>query len=375
MNLKKPATRNPMNPSNPTILLTIDVEDWFQVENFKQYIPFSSWPSCELRVEANTHRLLDLLDSQQSAGSSQGSAASGERSVSTNTTNSSNTTNPINPSDSLRQRRTAFHHFHLESDEKKKSRKSCLPRRWAPSYWGKSCLTTPSPKATFFVLGWIAERLPHLVRKIHARGHEVASHGYHHKLCTEQSREDLKSDLTGSKKLLEDIIGSPVCGYRAPSFSINHDILKIIEECGYLYDSSYNSFSMHGRYGRVDLSMNGKKGVAAKLSDTFYELPVSNIELGKCPLPWGGGGYFRLMPLRLFEIGVKSILRKHGAYLFYMHPWEVDPEQPRVGGASPFFKFRHYVNLDKTLSKLSRLVGTFNSTSFVSCHRYLEENL
>jgi len=139
------------------------------------------------------------------------------------------------------------------------------------------------------VLAWIAERLPHLVREIHTRGHEVASHGYYHNLCNQQSPNALKKDLTDSKKLLEDIIGSPVVGYRAPSFSINKDILKIIKDCGYLYDSSYNSFALHSRYGQVDLSMNGKKGVAAKLSDTFYEFPVSNIELGKCPLPWGVG--------------------------------------------------------------------------------------
>jgi len=164
-------------PNTYHILLTIDVEDWFQVENFKQCIPFSSWPSCDLRVEANTHRLLDLLDSQQSAVSRQ-------RSVSTNSTNPMNSINPKN-----------------------------------------------SPKATFFVLGWIAERLPHLVREIHT------------------------------------LIGAPVYGYRAPSFAINEDILKVIEDCGYLYDSSYNSFGMHGRYGQLDLSRNGTRGIAIQISD------------------------------------------------------------------------------------------------------------
>ncbi|MBE9535135.1 MAG: polysaccharide deacetylase family protein, partial [Proteobacteria bacterium] len=117
-------------------------------------------------------------------------------------------------------------------------------------------------RATFFVLGWIAERLPNLVREIRKRGHEVASHGYYHNLCNHQSYEDLKTDLTDSKKLLEDIISAPVYGYRAPSFAINEDILKVIEDCGYLYDSSYNSFSMHGRYGQLSLSQNGRKGIA-----------------------------------------------------------------------------------------------------------------
>ena len=179
---------------NHYILLTIDVEDWFQVENFKQCIHFSSWSSCELRVERNTHRILDLLDSVSVSRSSR----------------PSNSANPLDPT---------------------------------------------HPTATFFILGWIAERLPHLVREIHDRGHEIASHGCNHTLCTECSSNDLKKDLIYSKKLLEDIIGHRVYGYRAPSFAINNDILEIVRDCGYLYDSSYNSFSLHGRYGK--LSMNG----------------------------------------------------------------------------------------------------------------------
>ncbi len=185
------------------ILLTIDVEDWFQVENFKTWIPFSSWPTRELRVEKNTHRLLDLFD-----------------------------TIKLQPS--------------------------------ATSY-EPGC--SGNPKATFFILGWIAERLPNLVREIHARGHEVASHGYYHNRCDEQSFDELKKDMNDSKKFLEDMIGSPVFGYRAPSFSINNEVLKIIEDCGYLYDSSYNSFSMHSRYGHVDFSGNEKKGIAIQIAD------------------------------------------------------------------------------------------------------------
>ncbi|NVM21503.1 MAG: DUF3473 domain-containing protein [Desulfobacterales bacterium] len=301
---------------------------------------------------------------------------------------------------SLRQRRIEFHHFHPESDEQKKSNQS-----------SKSCLTKNSPKATFFILGWIAERLPGLVREIHARGHEIASHGYYHKLCTEQSPDALKKDLCDSKKLLEDTTGAPVYGYRGPSFAINEDILKVIEDCGYLYDSSYNSFALHGRYGHIDLSQNGTKGIAFEISNAlngsnersdrtnlassaismnnmfpssqlrnfssslssprFYELPISNLKLGNNMLPWGGGTYFRLLPSPLFEMGVKSILKKHGAYLFYMHPWEVDPAQPKVNQAPRFFKFRHYVNLDKAASKLSSFVEAFKQCSFVTCHQYL----
>ena len=301
------------------ILLTIDVEDWFQVENFKKYIPFSSWPSYELRVEKNSHRILDLLDSI--------------------------TLEP--PSLSASQ----------------------LPSR------------QNSPKASFFVLGWLAERLPGLVREIHSRGHEVASHGYNHNLCNQQSCEDLKKDLKDSKKLLEDIIGSQVYGYRAPSFAINNDILQVIEDCGYLYDSSYNSFAMHERYGRLYLSKNENKGVAVKISNNFYELPISNIKFSiqnsksrvqYLQLPWGGGGYFRIIPLSLFKMGVNSILNKYKAYIFYMHPWEIDSKQPRIKEASYFFKFRHYVNLHKNASKFSSFIKYFRKYSFTTCHKYIE---
>ena len=336
-------------PMSYHILLTIDVEDWFQVENFKQCIPFSSWPTRELRVEKNTHRLLDLLDSIKLAQS----------------------------------RRSAV----FVEDSKLKAQSSRL-KAWNPVTSNQQPETRNSPKATFFILGWIAERLPNLVREIHSRGHEVASHGYLHNLCNQQSHEELKKDLIDSKKLLEDIIGSPVFGYRAPSFAINNDILKIIEDCGYLYDSSYNSFAMHKRYGHIDISQNGRKGIAIQVSETdhatstkssiinhqssiLYELPISNLKLGNQVVPWGGGGYFRLIPSSLFTMGVQSILKKQKAYLFYMHPWEIDHEQPIVAEASKFFKFRHYINLDKTASKLLSFITAFKKCRFITCHNYL----
>ncbi len=310
--------------SNPNfaILLSIDVEDWFQVENFKPWIPFSSWFSHELRVERNTHRILDLLDSAQLAAPGAPAAGSG------------------------------------------------------------------SPKATFFILGWIAERIPRLVREIQKRGHEVASHGCHHVLCPRLSRDELKKDLSDSRKLLEDIIGGPVYGYRAPSFSIDEEVLKVVEECGYLYDSSHNSFEMNRRYGQIDLSGREEKGIAIEASENFFEIPISNLTLKspdsessiqrsstggkKIVLPWGGGGYFRLIPFFLFKRGVRSILEKKSAYTFYLHPWEVDPEQPRMDEASAFFKFRHYLNLNTTLPKLARLIESFKEHEFISCRHYLE---
>jgi len=360
------------NKNNKFILLTIDVEDWFQVENFKPWIPFNTWPSYELRIEKNTHRLLDLFDS---------------------------------------------------ITYRKKSKISGLPRSMQSQFnWGRSCLTKNPIKATFFILGWVAERLPHLVREIHSRGHEVASHGYTHNLCNECSSDELKADLIRSKKLLEDIIGDRVYGYRAPSFSINNDILKIMEDCGYLYDSSYNSFNLHGRYGKISLDGLKKNGIAFNVSETFFELPISNISFKMNPsrllekfqfclsskkkkilttdiqvvfrglksdsdteirqkgkfyknlvIPCGGGAYFRIIPSPLFKIGIKTILKKENAYLFYMHPWEIDPEQPRVNGASISYRFRHYINLNKTFSKLENLIEKLKDCHFITCMQYLTQ--
>ncbi|MDX9785242.1 MAG: DUF3473 domain-containing protein [Desulfobacterales bacterium] len=281
-----------------TILLTIDVEDWFQVENFKSVIPYATWNDRELRVERNTHRLLDLFDA-----------------------------------------------------------------------------VDLNPKTTFFILGWIAKQLPHLVKEIHNRGHEVASHGFAHELCTKIQPSEFKEDLIGSKHFLEDLIGAPVIGYRAPSFSINMDLLRIIEDCGYQYDSSYNSFGMHGRYGKVDFSGFRKTGIAYAVSDSFHELPVSNLTLNKHVLPWSGGGYFRLMPFSLFKLGVKKILNNTSAYLFYMHPWEIDPNQPRVTGIPRSYQFRHYVNLQKTYARLYRFIKAFNHCQFITLRDYLNMTL
>jgi polysaccharide deacetylase family protein (PEP-CTERM system associated) len=292
---------------NHTILLTIDVEDWFQVENFKKCIPYSSWPNCELRVERNVHKILDLLDSIKL----------------------NNSTNPMN---------------------------------------------STNPKATFFILGWIARHLPNLVCEIKVKGHEVASHGYYHKLCKEESAEGLKNDLATSKKLLEDITGAPVYGYRAPGFSISTNILNRIEEAGYFYDSSFNSFKFNKRYGQVEWFGNNGNGIIIKISDSFYELPISNLSIGGQVIPWGGGGYFRLFPLKLFKQGVQSILKKQGVYLFYLHPWEIDPEQPPVKDVPFTYRMRHYMNMKSTYSKLSAFIEKFKDYKFQTCYQYLLNN-
>ncbi|MBN2246954.1 MAG: DUF3473 domain-containing protein [Candidatus Aminicenantes bacterium] len=336
-----------MNQTNPSILLTIDVEDWFQVENFKDCIPSSSWDSCELRVERNTHRLLDLFDS-----------------------------------------------VGIQPQAKRSSSEAVLDQSDPRA---KRSSNTPDLRATFFVLGWIAERLPNLIREIHARGHEVASHGYNHCLCNECSLEELRQDLTDSRKNLEDLIGAPVLGYRAPSFSISNDILKIIQDSGYLYDSSYNSFGLHGRYGKINLNANAKNGIAYQIPVNssgesaleksvkrhyFFELPISNLQFNiqhstfkikNLILPWGGGGYFRLTPFFAFKMGVESILKKDHTYLFYCHPWEIDPEQPKVKTAPLSYKFRHYINLKKTHSRLTKLISTFQDYRFMTCRQYIDE--
>ena len=227
-------------------------------------------------------------------------------------------------------------------------------------------------KATFFVLGWIAKKLPHLIREIHARGHEVASHGCDHRLSNQLMPDILKAELNNSKNIIEGIIGAPVYGFRAPSFSISHDALKVIQDCGYFYDSSYNSFRMHARYGQVNMSEYPKNGICVKISENFYELPVSNIKILNQVIPFAGGAYFRILPYLFFKFGVQSILRKKKAYLFYFHPWEIDAAQPKVVAASILDKFKHYHNLDKTPIRLQKFLKTFSASQFVSCKEYLD---
>jgi len=346
-----------------TILLTIDVEDWFQVENFKKCIPLSAWPNCELRVEKNVHKILDLFDSIKL----------------NNPTNSSREMRPApwkceNYStgslfhwDSTNRNAATLQHSSMSDFD---NSLCAMPSACPPQgFWRRA--PCDSPKAKFFVLGWIARRLPHLVREIQARGHEVASHGYYHKLCKEESAEGLENDLATSKKLLEDITGAPVYGYRAPGFSIDTDILIRIEEAGYFYDSSFNSFKFNKRYGQVEWFGNNGNGIIIKISDSFYELPISNLSIGGQVIPWGGGGYFRLFPLMLFKQGVQSILKKQGVYLFYLHPWEIDPEQPPVKDVPFTYRMRHYLNMKSTYSKLSAFIEKFKDYKFQTCHQYL----
>ena len=344
-----------MDPSKH-ILLTIDVEDWFQVENFKPWIPFETWDQRELRVERNVHRLLDLFDSVELTGTQECWQAGrlGR-----------------NEAEKLESKKAGSHKVEISPTAHHNSKLPSIPTSQPPSFPASKLQKERCPKATFFVLGWIADRLPNLVREIQSRGHEVASHGKNHELPNLMPSQNLKNGLVESKKHLEDIISQSVVGYRAPSFAISDPILKTIEDCGYRYDSSYNSFSLHGRYGRISLNGTGKFGIAHNLSDNFYELPISNLRLASQNLPFGGGVYFRLLPSPVFNMGIKTIVQKEGAYLFYIHPWELDPEQPRVNQASFNCKFRHYANIKKTQAKLINLIEKFNDCQFITCSQYL----
>jgi polysaccharide deacetylase family protein (PEP-CTERM system associated) len=288
-------TQRPDRPDDAlskTVLITVDLEDWFQVENLRPAFPISKWDDCELRVERSTQLLLDLFDR---------------------------------------------HHV----------------------------------QATFFVLGWLADKTSNLIRTIHARGHEVASHGYNHQLCFNLSQEELYEDLRRSKSLLEDISGQRVVGYRAPNFSIEERLLTPLMELGYQYDSSYNSFALNKRHGKAKGLLNQPSKDHWVAVNGLAEVPISNLDLAGFTFPWGGGGYFRFYPTALYEAGVDRILRNNGVYVFYCHPWEVDAAQPHVNTIGAVARFRHYLNISKTLDRLNHFLTRFQNHRFTTCGTYI----
>lgn len=268
--------------SQPPTAMSVDVEDWFQVENLKEAIPRSSWDSRERRVERNTMRLLELLEER-------------------------------------------------------------------------------GARATFFILGWVGERHPALVRQIAAGGHEIASHGYGHELVYTLSHAEFRADVERSKKSLEDITSQPVTGYRAPCFSITDWAVAILQDLGFEYDSSAFPTVAHDRYGRLTGVEMGQPIV--ELRPGFHEVCISCLPLGGRGLPWGGGGYFRLVPFPAWRAGVRRIMRSGSPYVFYIHPWEIDPGQPRVEGLGRMSRFRHYLNLDRSEGRFRSLLSGFRWTS------------
>ena len=212
-------------------------------------------------------------------------------------------------------------------------------------------------KATFFTLGWLAERYPQLVRAIVAGGHELASHGYGHERASDLSRDAFTQDVTRAKKMLEDLGGKPVLGYRAPSFSIgtaNLWAFDVLADAGYSYSSSVYPIK-HDHYGMPD-----SPRFAYRLANGLLEVPVTTLRMMNRNLPSSGGGYFRLLPYALSRWMLRKVNREdRESAVFYFHPWEIDPGQPRIAGIDARTRFRHYVNIDRTEGRLQSLMQDF----------------
>ncbi len=212
-------------------------------------------------------------------------------------------------------------------------------------------------KATFFTLGWIAERYPQLIRQIAAQGHEVASHGYGHERASDQTEDAFFADIQLAKVILEDLCGAEVKGYRAPSFSIGKGNLwafDCLQKAGYRYSSSVYPIH-HDHYGMPD-----SPRFAHQIRPGLMEIPVTTLRILNRNLPSSGGGYFRLLPYALSRWMLGRV-NQHDAQagIFYFHPWEIDVEQPRVAGISRKTKFRHYVNISRMEARLEQLLGDF----------------
>ena len=213
-------------------------------------------------------------------------------------------------------------------------------------------------KATFFTLGWVAERMPEVVRRIVAGGHELASHGMRHVLVTEQTPDEFRADIVRAKQVLEDVAGVEVAGYRAATFSINLKNLwafDLLLGAGYRYSSSLNPIR-HDLYGVP----SAPRFAFRHRPDGLLEIPLTTLRAGNRNFPCAGGGFFRLLPYAAFRFAVRRVNRlDRQPAVFYFHPWEVDPAQPRVAGAPWRSRFRHYLNLEAMEPRLARLLSDF----------------
>jgi polysaccharide deacetylase family protein (PEP-CTERM system associated) len=265
----------------PHNALTIDVEDYFQVEAFADIIDRKDWEMYPRRVARNTNRVLDILGAAHAT-------------------------------------------------------------------------------ATFFMLGWVATRHPELVRRIVDEGHELASHGSDHYRIDQQSIEEFRSDIRQSKSLLEDLGGSPVRGYRAPTFSVGHRcpwVHAVLAEEGFRYSSSVYPIA-HDLYGQP---LAPRRPFCPQPG--FIEIPLTTVRVFGRNWPTAGGGYFRLLPYKVTRGALRRARKElRTPCIFYLHPWEIDADQPRQSRASRLSKFRHYVNLHHTESRLCRLLRDFRWT-------------
>jgi polysaccharide deacetylase family protein (PEP-CTERM system associated) len=266
-------------------ILSIDVEEWFQVENLKKVISPQAWSYCEKRLPANISEILNLLE---------------EKGV----------------------------------------------------------------KATFFVLGWIAEHFPEIVEAIQKKGHEISTHGYSHSLVFTQTEKEFREDVKKSLEIIEKLTGQPVLGYRAPSFSINSRCLwafEVLSELGIRYDSSIFPIR-HPEYG-MPSAPRFPHNLMLKNGKELKEFPLSTVRFFGLNLPVAGGAYLRIFPYWYNRWGIKKLNSEGRSAIVYFHPWEIDPDQPReqIG----FFKgFRHYTNLDLMKRKINKLLEEFEFTSF-----------
>jgi polysaccharide deacetylase family protein (PEP-CTERM system associated) len=269
-----------------TFVYTVDVEDWYQVENLRPSFPREIWQQCESRVEDAMQRLLELCEEKQ-------------------------------------------------------------------------------VKGTFFVLGWVAKRHPQIVKAIAAGGHEVACHGFNHDMLTVMNEAAIRHDIAAAKALLEDCCGVRVTGYRAPNFSITNRALDILVDLGFEYDSSLFPFAHHDRYGKIDTSRFEQldANIYRHKENGLLEFVLPIRRIGRVALPWAGGGYFRLLPARMYRSGVRAILAQNETFIFYMHPWEIDPGQPHVKTVKAAARFRHYVGLKGAYRKLDELLGRFGGST------------
>lgn len=221
-------------------------------------------------------------------------------------------------------------------------------------------LTRHNAKATFFVLGWLARRAPYLVREVDRAGHEIATHGYSHKLITDMTPEEFESDLKKSLDAISRLSAHKILGFRAPHFTITRKTmwaLDILVRHGIQYDSSVFPIGLHPDYGISDAQLD-----IYRITPDIIEVPLSTVSVLGVRIPCGGGGYFRLYPYRLTKSLLDRCNRKGRPAVFYLHPWELDPHQPRL--KLPYLsRFRHYNNLDKTSYRLNRLLEDFEFTT------------
>jgi polysaccharide deacetylase family protein (PEP-CTERM system associated) len=216
-------------------------------------------------------------------------------------------------------------------------------------------------RSTMFVLGWAAERYPAIVRRIVDEGHEVASHTHLHRNLNQLPRDEVVRELARAKDVLEQSTGQAVRGVRAPNFSVSDGVLDVLAEAGYWYDSSYFGFSQHDRYGHISMTIDADAPVV-EVRPGLLEIQMTRVPVGPLMVPWAGGAYFRLIPYPVFRRGVAKQLRSTSWFTFYLHPWELDPEETAPAGMSRSLRFRAYTGRARVRRDLRRLVSEFGSS-------------